>query len=113
LLRGERRRELDHGQGIAACPLDETIPDARCEGRHPAVEEFGGGVGLQPADGEFNEAASSQVGTDAVLARDEDSHRFDLETACREHDRVGGRFVQPLGVVDQDEHRLLLGEVGK
>jgi hypothetical protein len=44
-----------------------------------------------------------------VVARREQQHdSLGLQTARGEGQRVGGRFVEPLCVVDQAEHRLLL-----
>ena len=81
--------------------------------RRQAGHQPGRLVAGQPAEPEHRQVGAVEQGRLALAHRDQDRDRVGHQPAEREQQRLRARSVEPLGVVDQHRHRLLLGVGGE
>jgi hypothetical protein len=110
LARRQRRRHLDQHERVPGRGLDDPLRDGRVERRGRPAREQLAGVALA----ECRERQLGQVGAvehRLVAVRDGEDERdaVGVEAAGGEEERLGRGEVEPLGVVDDDERRRLLG----
>ena len=113
-LRGRQRgRKLDERERVAAGLLDQQVAH-RC-GDGPAgaaADQRRGRVRVEPAQHELVDAARLEA-LRAALARAEQHHdALGVQPPGGEQQRVGGRRVEPLRIIDQAQHRAPIGELG-
>ena len=113
-LRGaQRRRQLDERQRVAVGLLEQPLADLRRGRRGGVREQLGGGRVVEAVDrvrGHVGRLEHAHV----ALARAEQEHdALGIEPARDELQRVGGPGIEPVGVVDEAQDRLLLGELGQ
>ena len=101
--------ELEQRKRVAAGRLEHA---ARRLGRNLAVggllEKRGRRHLVQAAERDLGEAGDHERRLLALPDRDEDRHGVGDKAASRERDRLRGRPVEPLRVVDRDEQRRVL-----
>ena len=68
---------------------------------------------IQPSEDQFVEARGIEPTTLAVPDGEQDDDPLGSNAPSREHERVGGGSIQPLGVVDDAQERTLFGRFGE
>ena len=110
---GQRRRELDQRERVAAGLLEQHVADGRRDRAAGAEADQGlCRVRVQAAELELAQPAGLEAPV-AALARAEQHHdALGVESPGDEQQRVGRRRVEPLRVVDQAQDRAALRQLG-
>ncbi len=108
---GERAAHLQREQRVAERGLEhpaEHVPreaEAELAGQEPSRRPEAERAHLQPLRGGALERAL-RAGGRAGAAGEQEGDGLRLQTPGREGEHVAGRGIEPLGVVDRDQHRL-------
>ena len=105
-------RQLEQRERDAAGGVEQPLPLGRRE-LPVALEHRAGIVAAEPAEHELGEAVQAGGDRLAVARRQQQRDRLGAEPAGDEHERVDGRAVEPLEVVDHAQQRLLLRGLGE
>ncbi len=109
----QRGRQLDERQRVAVGLLEQPLADLRRRGGRRVREQLGGRRGVEPLD-RVRRHVGRLEHTHVALARGEQEHdALGVEPPCDELQRVRGPGVEPMRVVDEAQHRPLLGELGQ
>ena len=110
----ERPGQLQQGQGVAAGPLDQGADHGRGQvGPGRGGQQGGRRFGVEPAKAQLGQAVGRELARVAVAGREQQHHPLGLQPAGGEPERLGRGPVQPLGLVDQAEHRAGVGRLGE
>jgi hypothetical protein len=105
----ERLVQLQQREGIAAGRGHQPVANV---GRHFSARELrqqpARGIGVDPLELELRDPGGVERARLAGASAEDQGDRLGLEPAGDEGERVGGGLVQPMGVVDHAEQRLLL-----
>ena len=117
LLGREQPGQLDQRQRVAAGLGDQLVAycgvDLDVPGAGPCGQQRGSIRPGHTAEAERRDVRRLEV-TRAALARGEQQcHALVLQTARGEQQRPGRRVVEPLSIVDDRQHRRLLGGLGE
>ena len=114
LCRAERRGQLEQRERIAVGGPQKPLDDV---GRDPAIQasaEQGVGVlRVQAVDLELGQPRRIEATRIAGARGHEQRDRLGFEAPRGEHERLGRRGVQPLGVVDAAQHRATVAGLGQ
>jgi len=111
LAGGQRPGQLQQGQRVAAGPLDQQV-DRRGRQVHPVPGQQGRRrLEVQPLQAQLGQAGGGELAGVAVAGREQAHHPLGLQPPGGEPQRLRRRPVQPLGLVDQAQHRPLLGRL--
>jgi hypothetical protein len=111
VARREPPRPLEQGQRVAMRLPDQAVADLGIERDRQHRPKQGGGIPV-------GEAIDDQLGQPAQVRRDvtcaeQDAERFDEQAPDGEGHGVSRRQVEPVRVVDDDEHRRVLRGLGE
>ena len=111
--RGQRSRQLEDRQRVAARLRDEPVADALVEPARDDGREQGARVLLgEPSERQLRQA--DQLALVRRLAHGEDDrHRLGQQPSRDEAQDLAGSGVEPLGVVDEAQQRALRGDLGQ
>jgi hypothetical protein len=110
LPRGERGRQLQQRQRVAAGLLQQAAADRGGEPAGPALlQQRRGGVGVQAGKAQLAHPGRVHRAPLAAPQRDQQRDRLGLQPARGERQRRKRRRVRPVGVVDQAQQRPFLG----
>ena len=112
LVRAEPGRKLQQGQRVAATRGDQSPGDVGCHSR-ALVEELPGSGRVQPAQLQVRDAVRTERCRGLVAGGEHQEHAVGTEPARTEHQRVSGRGVEPVRVLDHAQHGVLLGGGGQ
>jgi hypothetical protein len=110
LRAAQRRRQLDQGERVSFAGLEQPGPDRRSErlGRR-VVEQLARRRVRQAAEGQLLQARGVEAGAVRAAGGEDERDAIGVEPAGDERERLGGRRVQPIGVVDEAQHRSAFG----
>jgi hypothetical protein len=109
----QRPWQLQQGQRVAAGPLDQPVDLRRGQLGAGPDEQGRRGLRVEPAQAQLGQAGGRELARVAVAGGEQQHHPLGLKTAGGEPQHLGRRAVQPLGLVDQAEHRPVLGRLGQ
>jgi len=111
LAGGQRPGQLQQGQRVAARPLDQQV-DHRGRQVHAVPGQQGRRrLDVQPLQAQLGQAGGGELAGGAVADREHAHHPLGLQPPGGEPQRVSRRPVQPLGLVDQAQHRPPIGRL--
>ena len=106
LVVAERARQLEQRERVAAGDVDQLVAHDRGQG---AVEQ-GPRLGVaQPGEPQLGQPVRLERARVALARSDQHGDRVGLQPPGDEHERLGRRAVEPVGVVDHAQQRLVVG----
>ncbi len=110
---GPGSRQLEQGERVAVALRDDLVAHGLIHRAvHVVQQQRPRVVVAQSLDGQLGESGEDVVATlGASCAHDRDP--FGMKAAGNETENLGGGVVEPLGVVDDADERLLLGDLGE
>jgi hypothetical protein len=105
--------QLQQGQGVASGPLDQTVDHLGGQLETGPGEQGGRRLRPQPLEPQLGQPVGREVAPVAVAGGEHQRHPLGLQPAGGEGQRLGRGPVQPLSLVDQPQHRPVLGRLGQ
>ena len=113
LRRLQAAGELEQGERVPLGLGDDPVAHARIEpARGDRGEQLAGVPVGKPHDVQFGQALELRRRT-GLTDREQHGDGFRVQPARGDGQRLGRRLVEPLGVLDDAQQRLLLGDVGQ
>jgi len=114
LFGAELGRQFDERERVAVGLGNEALSDTQIQGPgHGPAEKLPALVGCEPDNAKVRDAVERNSQHRRLVHGEEEGDQLGLEPAGDEGDRLDRRFVQPLGIVEEIEARLLGDCVGK
>jgi hypothetical protein len=107
-----RERELDQGQGVSDRLVENAPLQIRRQLRGPSLEEAVGFFFAQAAERELRKPGTGDVTRQTCPDGEPHQCRLHLESARNEPEHHSRRSIEPLCVVDDEEHRPVRRDVG-
>ena len=103
--RGRSDRKLDQGEGVALRLFEDPAPDICRERRRAKVEERVRGPWVESGNGQLGQAGVVERARHSFPDGEEQERRIRLDSPGHELEHLGGRPVQPVCVLDDEEER--------
>jgi hypothetical protein len=114
LRRAQHQGELEQGERVAAGSLDELL--ASLDGERDVgaeVDQCARRLRFESADRQLGQRGRVEASDLAFAGGEEQGDPLGAETPGDEHERFGGRMVEPVGVVDEAQKGAALGRLRK
>jgi hypothetical protein len=109
----QRPGQLQQGQRVAAGPLDQPVDHLGGQVEAGRGEQGGRRLRVEPLEAQLGQAGGGEAAGVAVAGGEQADHALGLQAAGGEGQRLGRGPVEPLGLVDQAQHRPVLGRLGE
>ena len=101
-------RQFEKRQRVAYGVAEQPLAQRRCEGRKVCIEELPGGFLRQAVDVQLGQTRLEKGALVAFAGGGQKDDRIGVNAPTDEGERIGGRPVEPMCILDQQRQRLTL-----